>query len=186
MVESDPSLLLRNVGLLVTLNSDLGTIRDAAVCIENNRICWVGRDAELPEKYAAVGNVKSLPDRIVIPGLVNTHHHMFQCLTRCVAQVARGVLADLEPGFVKSIGQTYQPVIFPLDMTGVLAFWVADHLVPCMGISDGKTCHVFCIFCSWATKLKLQRIYPILLECPSERLHESFSNPADLLWGESA
>ncbi|KAK9845199.1 hypothetical protein WJX84_001132 [Apatococcus fuscideae] len=101
MVESDPSLLLRNVGLLVTLNSDLGTIRDAAVCIENNRICWVGRDAELPEKYAAVGNVKSLPDRIVIPGLVNTHHHMFQCLTRCVAQESLlfGWLTTLYPAW---------------------------------------------------------------------------------------
>lgn len=85
--ESKPSLLLQHVGILVTLNKTLGTLRDAAIYIRANQICWVGRTSELPEEYAGADTVKDLPDRIVIPGLVNTHHHMFQCLTRCIAQV---------------------------------------------------------------------------------------------------
>ena len=90
-VESQTTLLLRHIGILVTLNKNLGTLRDAAIYVRANQICWVGHTAELPEQYAAAETVKDLPDRILIPGLVNTHHHMFQCLTRCVAQVRHQV-----------------------------------------------------------------------------------------------
>ncbi len=64
-------------------------LRDAAVLIEGNRIIWVGlqRDAaaqlraldERPVEY-------NLRDHLVMPGLVNTHHHLYQTLTRCLAQ----------------------------------------------------------------------------------------------------
>ncbi len=88
MSDQASTLLLRNIGLLVTLNKDLGTIRDAAVFSNGSEIVWVGKSAELPSKYAEATVIRDLPDRILIPGLVNTHHHMFQCLTRCVAQVS--------------------------------------------------------------------------------------------------
>ncbi|KAK9824862.1 hypothetical protein WJX74_001467 [Apatococcus lobatus] len=99
--EMQPSLLLRHIGILVTLNKSLGTLRDAAIYVRANQICWVGRTVELPEEYAGASTVKDLPDRIVIPGLVNTHHHMFQCLTRCVAQESQlfGWLTTLYPAW---------------------------------------------------------------------------------------
>ena len=80
------SLLVKDIQVLATLDAELGDIRDAAVYVEGNVIKWVGTTANIPGDLAADDTI-SLPDRVLIPGLVNTHHHMFQCLTRCVAQV---------------------------------------------------------------------------------------------------
>ena len=81
------SLLVRDIQVLATLDAELGDIRDAAIYVQGNVIRWVGKSADLPEELSSADEVISLPDRVLIPGLVNTHHHMFQSLTRCVAQV---------------------------------------------------------------------------------------------------
>lgn len=81
------SLLVKDIQLLATLDSELGDISDAAIYVAGNVIKWVGPTSSLPSQYANADDTISLADRIVIPGLVNTHHHMFQCLTRCIAQV---------------------------------------------------------------------------------------------------
>lgn len=98
--ESQTTLLLRHIGILVTLNKKLGALRDAAIYVRANQICWVGHTAELPEEYATAETVRDLPDRLMIPGLVNTHHHMFQCLTRCVAQVGHTTSSAFFPIFL--------------------------------------------------------------------------------------
>lgn len=82
------SLLVRDIQILATLDTELGDIRDAAVYVEGNTIKWVGASVDIPKEIDADKTV-SLPNRVLIPGLVNTHHHMFQCLTRCVAQVCK-------------------------------------------------------------------------------------------------
>ena len=81
------SLLVRDIQLLATLDSTLGDIRDAAIYIEGNVVQWVGASTALTETHTKADEVISLPNRVVIPGLINTHHHMFQGLTRCLAQV---------------------------------------------------------------------------------------------------
>lgn len=78
------SLLLKNIGTLVTMDSARREIRDGAIYINENVIEAVGTTAELEGRHAT--RVISLPKHVVIPGMVNTHHHMFQNLTRCVAQ----------------------------------------------------------------------------------------------------
>eukprot|EP00877_Chromochloris_zofingiensis_P007799 jgi/Chrzof1/3272/Cz12g19030.t1 len=79
-------LLLKNIKLLVTLNEDLGNITDAAVFVKGNVIDWVGKSAHIPAHYITPDlDALDLSNRIVLPGLVNTHHHMFQHLTRAVA-----------------------------------------------------------------------------------------------------
>ena len=75
--------------MLETLNKDIGQIRDAAIHIKGGVIAWVGPTKDLPQELTAADSVLSLADHVVIPGLVNTHHHMFQCLTRCIAQVCQ-------------------------------------------------------------------------------------------------
>jgi cytosine/adenosine deaminase-related metal-dependent hydrolase len=56
-------------------------IADGAVLIRDRAIEAVGATAELP---AQADEVIDARDQVVIPGLVNTHHHMVQTLTRVV------------------------------------------------------------------------------------------------------
>ena len=78
---------MQDIGTLATFNKELQELQDAAVYVSGNVIQWVGATKDLPEKFSGADTVMSLPGRVMIPGLVNTHHHMFQCLTRCIAQV---------------------------------------------------------------------------------------------------
>ncbi len=75
------TLLIKHADLLVTMDADRREIRDGGLYAEDNRIVAVGPTAELP---ATADEVLDLRGHIVLPGLVNTHHHMYQSLTRAV------------------------------------------------------------------------------------------------------
>lgn len=75
------TLLLHHADILVTMDATRREIPDGAVFIRDGVIEAVGPSAELP---AHADEVRDLSGRIVLPGLVNTHHHMYQSLTRAV------------------------------------------------------------------------------------------------------
>lgn len=75
------SLLLRNADVLVTMDASRREIRGGGVYIEENRIVAVGSGDALPE---TADTVLDMTGHVVLPGLVNTHHHMYQTLTRAV------------------------------------------------------------------------------------------------------
>jgi len=56
-------------------------IADGGLFIEGGFLKQVGSTQEMPEK---ADEVLDLRDHIVLPGLVNTHHHFYQTLTRVV------------------------------------------------------------------------------------------------------
>jgi len=106
------TLLIRRARLLVTMDAQRREIADGAVFVRDNAIEAVGTTAELP---TTADEVIDASDQIVIPGLVNTHHHMYQTLTRAWAQDnelfgwLRGlypVWANLTPEMVKISTQT--------------------------------------------------------------------------------
>ena len=76
------TLLVRHARLLVTMDAERREIADGAVFIRGGAIEAVGRSADLP---ATADEVIDASGHIVLPGLVNTHHHMFQTLTRALA-----------------------------------------------------------------------------------------------------
>ena len=78
---------MQDIATLATFNKSLGELNDAAIYVKDNVIEWVGKTADLPSSLKTADKVVALPEHVVHPGLVNTHHHMFQCITRCVAQV---------------------------------------------------------------------------------------------------
>jgi len=77
------TLLIRNARLLVTMDDARREIADGGVFVRDNVIETVGPSAELP---TTADEVIDASDQVVIPGLVNTHHHMYQSLTRAIRQ----------------------------------------------------------------------------------------------------
>jgi cytosine/adenosine deaminase-related metal-dependent hydrolase len=75
------TLLLRHAHVVVTMDDQRREIPDGAIFVRGNLIERVGPTADLP---AAADEVLDLRGRVVLPGLVNTHHHMYQSLTRAL------------------------------------------------------------------------------------------------------
>ncbi len=75
------TLLIRNARLLVTMDAQRREIVDGAVFVRDNIIEAVGASVQLP---ATADEVIDARGQIVMPGLVNTHHHFYQTLTRVV------------------------------------------------------------------------------------------------------
>ncbi|NLS56416.1 8-oxoguanine deaminase [Hafnia alvei] len=85
------TLLFKNAELLVTMDDERREIRGGCLLVEGNRIVAVGGD----ELCAAPADEEiDLRGHIVIPGLINTHHHMFQSLTRVIPDAQDGELFD--------------------------------------------------------------------------------------------
>src|SRR4029079_17360572 len=73
--------LLRHATLVATMDDARREIADGAVLIRGNAIEAVGATADLP---ATADETIDLAGHVVLPGLVNTHHHLFQTLTRAL------------------------------------------------------------------------------------------------------
>jgi 8-oxoguanine deaminase len=86
-----PSLLARNATLIVTMDDERREIPNGGIFAENGMIVAVGPNDTLP---ATADEVLDLTDQIVLPGLVNCHHHLDQVLTR---NLPRGQNTNLFP-----------------------------------------------------------------------------------------
>jgi 8-oxoguanine deaminase len=73
------TMLVKNADVLVTMDAARREIRNGGLFVADHHIVAVGPTAELPQ---TADEVLDLKGHIVIPGLINTHHHMFQTLTR--------------------------------------------------------------------------------------------------------
>ncbi len=76
-----PTLLVKHADLLVTMDADHHRILNGGLFVRDNAIEQVGPTAELPTEADYVINARGM---IILPGLVNTHHHLYQTLTRAV------------------------------------------------------------------------------------------------------
>jgi len=85
------TLLIRNARLVATMDAARREIADGAVFVRDRRIEAVGATAALP---ATADEVIDARDQVVIPGLVNTHHHFFQSLTRVLPPAQDCALFD--------------------------------------------------------------------------------------------
>jgi 8-oxoguanine deaminase len=79
-----PTLLIRDAALVATMDDRRREIRGGSVLLRGNRIEAVGPTADLPRSADEVVDARG---HLVVPGLVNTHHHMYQSLTRAVRAV---------------------------------------------------------------------------------------------------
>jgi cytosine/adenosine deaminase-related metal-dependent hydrolase len=76
------TLLVKNSHTLVTMDDNRREIPGGGLFIHDNVIAQVGITSELPTEADRVLDLQG--KHVVLPGLVNTHHHFFQTLTRVV------------------------------------------------------------------------------------------------------
>jgi len=84
------TLLVRHARVLVTMYERRREIADGALLARDGVIEQVGTTGELPGEADRVIDLKGR--HVLIPGLVNTHHHMYQSLTRVVPAAQDGEL----------------------------------------------------------------------------------------------
>ena len=77
-------------GLLITQNRDNPLIENGCVAIEGNKIIDFGPTSALKEKYAGA-EYYDAKGRVIMPGLINTHGHIYSALARGM------ILADAKP-----------------------------------------------------------------------------------------
>lgn len=75
------TLLVKNATIIVTMDQDERELTDAAIFCRDGFIEQIGPAVDLPQD---ADEVLDLKDHIVLPGLVNTHHHFYQTLTRAI------------------------------------------------------------------------------------------------------
>lgn len=83
------TLLIKHARVLVTMDAERREIADGAVFIRDNVIEQVGTSADLPH---SADEIIDAANHLVMPGLINTHHHMYQSLTRVIPAAQNGEL----------------------------------------------------------------------------------------------
>ena len=125
------TLLIKHAAILVTMDDHRREIADGGLFVRDGFIEQVGQTAELPEVADAVLDASG---QVVLPGLINTHHHFYQTLTRAVpaAQDANlfnwlktlyPIWAGLTP---QDIHTSTQTALAELALSGCTA--ASDHL----------------------------------------------------------
>jgi len=83
------TLLVRHAAVLATMDGQ--EIRDGALLARDGWIEQVGPTSDLP---GIADEVVDLSGHVVLPGLINTHHHLYQTLTRVIPAAQSSGLFD--------------------------------------------------------------------------------------------
>lgn len=131
-------LAIRNAERLVTMDADRREISNGTVLVDGREIVFVG-DNESANQWIKNQSVESIHSidasgTVVLPGLINCHHHLYQTLTRSVG-TAQGLslfdwLKTLYPIWGRMDGEAVY-VSAKLGLVELLlsgATTVADHL----------------------------------------------------------
>jgi imidazolonepropionase len=95
------ALVIDNIGLLVTCDAELGTVRDAAVVIEDGLVAAIERKGAVADERFDAGG------RCVIPGFVDSHTHLVFAGDRAEEFAARMAGAPYEAGGIAAtVGST--------------------------------------------------------------------------------
>ncbi len=83
------TLLLRHATLLATMDDQRSRIPDGGIFVRDQVIAAVGPTDSLPQTADRVIDAQGM---LILPGLVNTHHHLYQTLTRAVPAAQDAIL----------------------------------------------------------------------------------------------
>ena len=87
------TLLIKNARCIATFDdanpAQARELTNASLFIRDHRIAALGPAADLPQ---TADDVIDARNHLVVPGLINTHHHMYQSLTRAIPAVQNAEL----------------------------------------------------------------------------------------------
>jgi len=85
-------ILIRQLQTLVTMSDELGTLHHVDLLIEDGKIRAIGSD--LPMEPSPDVRMIDGRNRVAYPGFINTHHHLYQTLSRNIPAVQNAKLFD--------------------------------------------------------------------------------------------
>src|SRR5258708_2256753 len=128
------TLLIKNAHVLVTMDEQRREIADGALFVRDNVIESVGSTADLLRLSDSADEVLDLSNRVVLPGLVNTHHHMYQSLTRVIPDAQNHELFDWLTALYKLWAHLTPDMIYTSALTAMAELMrsgcttASDHL----------------------------------------------------------
>jgi len=81
------SILIKNVKEIVTMERERTRLKSYSLLIKDNKISKIACDIKFPAEEIIDGS-----DYFLYPGLINTHHHFYQTLTRNIPQIQNAEL----------------------------------------------------------------------------------------------
>ena len=148
---TEKSLLLKNALVLATMDDARREIADGAVLVKGRQIMAVGTTAEVMAGLERTADETiDLSGHVLLPGLVNTHHHMFQSLTRATpgGQDAElfgwltahyPIWSHITPEMIRISAMTAMAELAPHPFSPVKSFNSCGFLGLCCHFHEGKT-----------------------------------------------
>ncbi|MCP4984432.1 MAG: amidohydrolase family protein, partial [Gammaproteobacteria bacterium] len=131
-------LVIKNAEQLVTMDGDRREIPNGTVITGNNKILFVGENIEaeqwISDQSMVVDSVIDASGTVVLPGLINCHHHLYQTLTRSIGTAQGLSLFDWLKTLYPIWGQMDAEAVYVSARLGLVelllsgATTVADHL----------------------------------------------------------
>jgi 8-oxoguanine deaminase len=131
-------LLIEHIHRLVTMDQQRREIEDGALVTENNQIVFVGTTIEarqwLKKNPQTIDRRIVASGTVVLPGLINCHHHLYQTLTRSIGTAEGLSLFDWLKTLYPIWGQMDAEAVYVSAKLGLVelllsgATTVADHL----------------------------------------------------------
>jgi len=123
-------ILINNPGFIATMNDKLDEWQGGHILIEDDKIVSIGKQpfkGDFDEEIDAAGMV-------VLPGFINTHHHLFQSLTRNIPRMQDQELFPWLVNHYEVWREVNDEAIFTSAQTGLLEMMLSgvstssDHL----------------------------------------------------------
>ncbi len=132
------SLLLQHAEVLVTMDQDRREITDGAIFTDGRQVVCTGSTGEvqqwLLDNKRQADRVIDASGTVILPGLVNCHHHLYQTLTRSIGTAQGLSLFDWLTTLYPIWGQMDSEAVYVSAKLGLVelmlsgATTVADHL----------------------------------------------------------